>query len=171
MQPKAPPEGTNGYRKQLRDRLTSSGAQVNLVGTQHSGNMTDDENEGHPGYTISQLQGVMGPGLDLKPNVILLHIGTNDMNYDESHAGAGPYSEAPDRLGTLLDVIIEACPDALLMVAKIIQSKKEGTELRIQTYDEAVPDVVKERADQGHKVIVADLSTVQPDELADDLHP
>jgi hypothetical protein len=32
----------NGYRKHLRDHLTSAGWPVNMVGTEHGGNMTDN---------------------------------------------------------------------------------------------------------------------------------
>ncbi|KAF2740955.1 SGNH hydrolase [Polyplosphaeria fusca] len=161
------PDGTNGYRYQLGQRL--SGSDFSFVGTMRSGNMTDNYNEGHPGYTISQIQKVMAGGLDLKPNVVLLHAGTNDLNRDANADES--YSGAPARLGNLIDSILNVRPDALVLVAQIINAKKAETETRIKTFNKAVPGVVKKRVVQGHKVMIVDQSVVKASELVDGLHP
>ncbi|KAF2116658.1 SGNH hydrolase-type esterase domain-containing protein [Lophiotrema nucula] len=158
-------DGTNGYRYQLSQRL--SGSDFLFVGTKRSGDMADNYNEGHSGYTISQIHNVMGPALDERPNIILLHAGTNDVNTEASE----PYSEMPDRLGSLIDSIFETCPDSVVLVAKIINSGDTDTEERVKSFNNAVPGVVKQRADAGKKVMVVDQSVVGADELADGTHP
>ncbi|KAL5425742.1 hypothetical protein PMIN04_002356 [Paraphaeosphaeria minitans] len=48
--------GSNGYREQLRKKLIASGASVDFVGTLTSGTMPNNQNEGHPGWTINQVR-------------------------------------------------------------------------------------------------------------------
>lgn len=72
----------NGYRQYLLDRL--SGSNVQFVGTVRSGTMKDNWNEGHSGFNIATVQGSNSEALSERPNVILLHVGTNDLDYDSS---------------------------------------------------------------------------------------
>ncbi|KAJ4297952.1 hypothetical protein N0V90_005851 [Kalmusia sp. IMI 367209] len=162
-------QGTNGYREQLRSRLIDAGASVDFVGTQTSGNMTDNQNEGHSGWTISAVRAVLGPALDFKPNVVLVHLATNDLNRAET--AAEPWSEAPERLGDVIDDILKELPDAVVFVAKIVQTTIEASQERFDVYNAKIPEVVKERVDQGFNVITVDQSVIGTDELSDDLHP
>ena len=79
---------------------------------------------------------------------------------------------APERLGDLLDEIITACPDATVLVAQIIQSLDPTTQARIQRYNNAMPKVVAQRADQGHHVMIVDMSSIGGNLLhTDGTHP
>ena len=92
--------GTDGYRARLlRELVRARYHSVDFVGTQHSGFMDNNDNEGHEGHTISQLQGVMRDGLQMRPNLVLLHVGTNDLARPESMAER--WSDAPNRLASL----------------------------------------------------------------------
>ena len=115
------------------------------------------------GITIMGIDGhIPSPGLNDLPHIVLIHIGTNDMYM--SPAGA------PDRLGTLIDGIIAGAPDALIVVAQIIPLGSASA--AVKTYNDAIPGVVKKRADAGKHVIVADLFTGFPtSELVDGVHP
>jgi lysophospholipase L1-like esterase len=119
--------------------------------------------EGHSGWTIKQIDDIVpDPALDETPHIILLHIGTNDMY--------GMPNGAPDRLGTLIDQLITAAPDALLVVAKIIPFP--GAASTVDTFNAAVPGVVKARADAGKHIILVDQFTGFPtSELGDGVHP
>ncbi|KAL8819440.1 MAG: hypothetical protein Q9223_002123 [Gallowayella weberi] len=103
-----------------------------------------------------------------RPNIILVHAGTNDMNLnppvDPDHA--------PDRLGKLIDNLISfGTPDSLILVAQIIGASNGQTNSLIQKYNEAVPAVVAKRA-TNHKVAVVDfLNALQASDYADGLHP
>lgn len=130
--------------------------------------MADNYNEGHSGYTINQINTVMGPALQMRPNVILLHAGTNDLN---KVAPIDPVASAPDRLGALIDNVLTVCPDAVLLVAKLINAADSASEANIQTYNEVVPGVVQERFNKGYKIATVDQSVVQASELIDGVHP
>jgi lysophospholipase L1-like esterase len=108
------------------------------------------DNQGHSGWTISQIAGITpSPSLDQNPHIILLHIGTNDMY--QTPAGA------PDRLGMLIDTIVKTLPNSLLAVSSIIPYPSGAS--AVMTYNAAVPGVVMQRAMQGKHVIYVDQFT------------
>ncbi|KAL8651232.1 MAG: hypothetical protein Q9226_004788, partial [Calogaya cf. arnoldii] len=157
----------NGYRLQLQKNLV--GSSMAFVGSVRSGSMTDNSNEGHNGATIKQIEGFADLSLNQRPNVILLHIGTNDLNEDPPK---DPYTNAPDRLSSLLSKIVSACPDATILVAQIIHIKDAASDSRVETYNARIPDMVAGQVAKGHKNIAAvDFSSIAANDLVDGLHP
>ncbi|EUC33439.1 carbohydrate esterase family 3 protein [Bipolaris victoriae FI3] len=162
--------GSNGYRERLLSDLQSGGYTVDFVGTQKSGTMADKDNQGFPGYTINQIRGVAGGGLNLRPNVVLIHAGTNDLN--RGNPSSEPDADAPRRLGLLIDDVLKVVPNAVVIVAKIIPSKRASLTNTIRTFNNALPAIVSARASKGSKVSLVDMSVLNPStELSDDLHP
>ncbi|KAK4896112.1 hypothetical protein LTR27_005969 [Elasticomyces elasticus] len=158
----------NGYRLALYNDLQESGRDVDFIGSVNSGTMADNANEGHSGFTIDGIAGVIRGSLLRRPNVVLLHAGTNDMN---DVPPDDPYDGAPAGLAALIDEVLCTCPDAVIMVAQIIQSSTPATEGRIKTYDAAIPGVVAKRFAQGFKVMTVDMSSIGGSDLFDTLHP
>ena len=115
--------------------------------------------EGFSGFTISGGgAGSLAAQVDnaiaqTDPNIILLHIGTNDVN------GNINLAQAPQRLGALLDQIINDAPDALLVVAQIIPTTNQQTNTRVQAYNAAIPALVQARAAAGKHIELLDLFT------------
>ncbi len=139
-----------------------------MIGSIKAGTMADNDNEGHSGFTISQISTDTGTisSLAQRPNVVLLHIGTNDMNLNSDTANA------PTRLGSLIDQIFTATPDAVLVVAQIVLSTLDTTQSRITTYNAAVPGVVETRRNAGKKVLTVDMgSLLTSSDMSDFLHP
>jgi hypothetical protein len=131
--------------------------------------MADKDNEGHPGFTINQIRPVAGGGLASRPNVVLLHAGTNDLN--RGNPSNEPDSDAPRRLGLLLDDVLKAVPNAVVIVAKIIPAKNSGLAANIKTFNNALPAMVAERVKKGSKVSIVDMNVLSLNELSDSLHP
>ena len=108
----------------------------------------------------------------LRPNVILVHAGTNDLNptppIDPDHA--------PDRLGALIDQLIKYGADGtVILVAQIISARDQPdaqrTNALVQKYNDAIPGVVAQRA-SNHNVAVVDFrNSLQYSDYADTLHP
>jgi lysophospholipase L1-like esterase len=154
----------NGYRLDLLNML--AGNPVQYVGSQRSGTMADNYNEGHPGATISEITGYAMASLPERPNVILLMAGTNDCNGDVDPGGA------PARLGSLIDECISACPDAVILVAQLTPIANQQAEALVETFNAAVPGIVATRADAGKHVLTVDMSSyVNTGDLYDGLHP
>ncbi|KAK4501314.1 hypothetical protein PRZ48_007122 [Zasmidium cellare] len=81
---------------------------------------------------------------------------------------------APQRLNSLIDQLQKACPDATIIVARIIQSRNAATAARITTYNDAIAALVTTRAKSGQHVFMVDMpAAVSADasDMADDLHP
>ncbi|KAI4099030.1 MAG: hypothetical protein L6R37_006166 [Teloschistes peruensis] len=157
----------NGYRLQLQKDL--SGSRMTFVGSiAWSGNMANNNNEGHPGATISQIEGYAGNSLASRPNVVLIHAGTNDLHNNEP---TDPYASAPDRLRSLIQKVISVCPDATILVAQIIHAGDQPTEERIATYNAQVPGVVAGIAKTHKNIAVVDFGSVTANDLIDGLHP
>jgi len=156
----------NGYRLALENDL--SGSKLQYIGSVRSGNMADSYNEGQSGATINQIAVNARKSLFERPNVILIHAGTNDLN---NNPPADPYDSAPARLGALIDEVVAACPDAAVLVAQIINAANPDSEARIQNFNAQIPGLVTERANAGQHVMVVDMSSVTTSFLKDGLHP
>jgi lysophospholipase L1-like esterase len=154
----------SGYRSRLYSELNDQN-DVTFVGSQHSG-PAPDANEGHPGWLISDIAGIADSVLAAyKPNVVLLHIGTNDMGRNVDPAGA------PARLGSLIDQIFRDDPGVTLLVSTLVPSSFPGTAERIATFNEAIPGMVASRQSAGRDIRLVTMWAVSGADLADGLHP
>ncbi|KAL4874211.1 hypothetical protein BJY04DRAFT_225286, partial [Aspergillus karnatakaensis] len=153
----------NGYRGPLANLL--SGTSVDFVGSHRSGSMQDSDNEGHSGALLSEIASYALRSVAARPNVVLVHAGTNDMDRNRETAGA------PARLRNLLDVVRDKCPDAVIIVAQIVGMSNRNTQIRTTRFNEAVFDLVKQRREGGEHIILVDMSDIRGRDLADGLHP
>jgi hypothetical protein len=160
---------SGGYRVELFHLALEDDHEITYVGGSMNGpSMVDGvtfpkAHEGHSGWTISQIDGIVpDPALNVAPNIILLHIGTNDMYQTPSGA--------PDRLGTLIDQILMDLPEALLVVSNIIPLPSSSSQ--VTTFNSAVPGLVQSRKDAGKHIVFVDQFTGFPTgELGDGVHP
>lgn len=148
------------YRVQLFTKAIADGHKITFTGSVSNGpNMVNSQpfpkaNEGHSGWRIDQITGLLPkPALDTIPHIVLLMIGTNDV-----YAASGQ-ATMPERLGTLLDKLIGAAPNALIVVAKITPLNNAGSNATIKTYNDAIPGLVQTRAAAGKHIILGDMNT------------
>jgi lysophospholipase L1-like esterase len=179
-----PPSANGGYRVELFRQAVRANKNITFVGTQMNGPTTVENrtfprrHEGRGGYTIAgggqgALAGtVTNTALDMfHPNIVLLMIGTNDIN------GNINISTAPTRLGQLIDDIVARAPNALVVVASIIPIKGDSSQ-RIQNYNGAIPGLVATRAAAGKHVVFLDNNAAFIKDaswastlMVDNLHP
>ena len=143
-----------GYRTVLSTLLADDGFMIDFVGSQRSGEevLADADNEGHPGWRISNIrEAIESEGWleTYQPDIILLHIGSNDLRY-----GNGLY--APDNLSALLDDILARLPNVRVIVAQIIPTRW-GAEVSQRIYTDAIPNVA---ASKGSQVSVVDMREI-----------
>lgn len=95
------------------------------------------------------------------------------MNPDPSISTEGnDPAGAADRLGNMIDQVLEACPDAVVLVAMIINTCDPNQEPATQQYQSLIPNVVHQRRSAGKHVLAADFTTFPTDLLRDDcIHP
>lgn len=189
----AQPGDNGGYRVELFTKATNDTKHITFVGslmsgpTSVAGKTFPRNHEGHIGWKIDQVSGIAttaqtvtvsgtsyAGALKDMPNVVLLFAGTNDEGYASSEAGAST------RLGALIDRIVAALPNALLVVSSIYpfpgckDTNYTPTQCaaNVATYDAAIPGVIKQRVDQGKHVLFVDMSTPPIGALStDNVHP
>jgi lysophospholipase L1-like esterase len=156
---------TSSYRLGLWQRLvTGAGLAVDFVGSGQSGALPDTDNEGHSGWRIEQLTASIDGWLAATtPDVVLLHIGTNDMNQNFDIANA------PARLAALVDHIQATAPGVELFVAQIIPARDATVESRIAAFNAALPAVLQSKGTHVHVLNMHGVVTTA--DLADGLHP
>jgi len=179
-------EGYNvagGYRAPLFHLALAAKHEITFVGSANDysvptvdGTAFPKNHEGHGGYTIEGTNGIaqfVSTSIpSYKPNIITLMIGTNDIN------GNVNVSDAPNRLGKLLDSIFTRDPNILVVLAQIVPSKTDGTNNAIKTYNAAMPNLVSTRVAQGQHIVMVDMYAAFTNDanykqtlLNDNLHP
>ena len=189
----AQPGDNGGYRVELFTKAVADSKHITFVGSLTSGPSTvssqpfPKNHEGHIGWTITQINNIATTAQTVSvsgtsnagalrdmPNIVLLFIGTNDEGYASSEAGAS------DRLGTLIDKIATALPNALLVVSSIYSFPgckdtnytAAQCATNVATYDAAIPGVIQERVAQGKHLLSVDMSNPPTGALSTDgVHP
>jgi lysophospholipase L1-like esterase len=170
-----------GYRAFLRDKIAAKGLEMTYVGS--TSVVEGLSHEGHSAWTITDLDYCVQNGDWLEkgePNVILLHIGTNDAN------SARTPDEMAASLQTLLEHIYAKVPATTeVIVAQIIPATKEALPLFVESstlmndiitpYNELIPGVVEKlQAQKKHVTLVNMTKAIHSDSELDalmGLHP
>src|SRR6188768_47537 len=162
------PTNNGGYRVQLFTKAVGDNLHLTFVGTQSNGPAMvagkpfPKANEGYPGITTANLdsQHVKGTALKDMPNIILLHIGTNNVSQ----------ANAASDLEKIIDDIVAAAPNSLLAVASIIPLPNASS--AVTKYNAGIPALVEKKASAGKHVIFVDQFKDFPNaELTDGVHP
>lgn len=130
----------NGYRKHIRDQLRFAGWKVNMVGSKQDGNMNDkvclrglpvmytkvyvsshtnaveQDNEGHPGWTISKVAEAAKGSVGLRPNLVLINVGTNDCLQKIDIPNTGK------RMQDMIDLLLDKIPETTVILSTILPS-------------------------------------------------
>ncbi len=189
-----PFEAQGGYRTRLWQRFGSDPTRVDFLGTVQSGPaaLGDKQHEGHSGFTIGAAPRGVGFGSltqllprwlgpTVNPDVILLMIGTNDVNLNVDLAAA------PARLGQLLSLIADPAT-GLKSAAKLIvstippiddarnqyrsSSGDFSANERVAAFNAALPGLVAAHRALGERVFFADIgSQFALADIYDGLHP
>ncbi|WP_394825445.1 SGNH/GDSL hydrolase family protein [Pendulispora albinea] len=159
---------TSSYRAELWQRMVGlAGYPIDFVGSQRDGQLPDIDHEGHSGWRIDQIAAKIDGWLATsKPQIVLLHIGTNDMNQNYQ------VGTAPDRLNALIDQILAGAPGATVVVAQVVPALDGAINGRIATFNAAIPGIVQSKVAQGKRVRMVDMfHALSNADLADTLHP
>jgi lysophospholipase L1-like esterase len=150
-----------GYRAPLYTDLQNAGYSFTFVGsaTDNPGPLpaSQQHHEGHPGYRVDQiannLDGSDGTGGNnggswfhngAQPDIILLHIGTNDIlqNFDVANLNA--------RIDALVNQIVTDKPSADLIISSIIPIDNPTDNAEVQAYNTYIKNVLVPKYDALH---------------------
>ena len=152
-----------GYRSPLFKLIVAANQNVTFIGsltngpTTVSGKTFPRNHEGHDGFTVTQITGLVPPAKSFSttPHIVLLHAGTNDMTMN-----ADPTTVA-NQLSTLITNLVNAAPDALIVVAKIVPLGYSNT--NYTSYIGKIPGVVQ--AHSSNHVVMVDMSTLPTSDI------
>jgi lysophospholipase L1-like esterase len=179
-----------GYRKPLYEKLKASGFNFDFVGTLAdaigSPPVFDPDHEGHGGWTALEIalgggsgsdpndttDGIFGWLTDNPADVVLLHIGTNDINtFLMGNA---------DDVEAILDEIDrwENVPNnpVTVILARIID-QTPFPEPEVSFFNDAVETMVNQRIANGDDIIMVDQYSAltyppdSPNDMSEGLHP
>ncbi|HYH30165.1 MAG TPA: GDSL-type esterase/lipase family protein [Pseudonocardia sp.] len=163
---KGSPE-TAGYRGPLQELLARDGLDVDLVGSLRDGpdSVPDRDHEGRSGITLEAMEPRVAEWVrKARPDIILLHNGTNDL----LQGASAP--EAADLLEGVLEEIVSVS-DAHVVVAGV-WAPLPGDRRDREEFERLSAVVVAGFWERGHPMRFVDATDLLgPDEVGDGLHP
>ena len=171
----------SGYRKPLYFKLIKSGYYVDFVGTQHGGNtFYDNDHQGRGGYKTSDInrrnrgfRAIRNPFrlseyLEYShPDIILYHVGTNDLRSDNSIP-----ENVADAVNITLAIIYDFEPNITVILAKIILTQYRNCNIRIRKYNSLLESKARYWANKGYSIILVDMENIlEYSDYFDRLHP
>lgn len=148
-----------GYRKKLWHSL-SPGSNTSdewvFVGTQLNGpDDIDKHNEGHPGWKIADVLKIANKTwLPTNPDVIMLHLGTNDMGVGFEQAAT-----ATKHMGQMLDAIFDRLPKVRLLLSTLIGAPAGYGGKNHAEYNAGIVDFTKQFKAKGFDIELVDMAT------------
>lgn len=157
----------NGFRYGLRNQLVDNGNPVNFIGSNQGGSMIDNECEAWPGYTIDQVAEKAELSIPSQPNLVLLHVGTNDAVQDLD------IQNAMVRLESLIDRLFDAIPGVTIIASTLLPNTNSKTQANIDIINNQIPNLVQERQSSGKWITYVDFASsyFSLSDLSDGTHP
>jgi lysophospholipase L1-like esterase len=172
-----------GYRKPLYDLLTNDGYSFDFVGVKSDGSFPDPDHEGRNGWRADEIldgrtsvpaEGKLADWLiEDQPDVILLHIGTNDVTADNQDA---------NEVNSILDVIdgyeVASGRHVMVILALIINRRVDSPAIKRSNTTQYNVDLIAmatNRIANGDDIIIVDMESALNYgigvDMADELHP
>ena len=163
------------YRQKLYLDLVNSGYNINFVGSLNSGMSIhpafDVNHEGHGGWCADACdppyEGLKEHVYNFLTNnpadVVLLHIGTNDI---------GMNLQDPNAVGRVLDEIYRYDTNITVILARII-NRTDGKASQTTQFNTDIEALAKSRSEYGETLFLVDMEHTlnYPDDMDDALHP
>ncbi|MEO5915483.1 MAG: Ig-like domain-containing protein [Luteolibacter sp.] len=151
-----------GYRKQLENRLKIAGVAFDFVGsrTDNAALGMDPDHSGFPAVRTDEVLANLSSQLALAPDIVLLHLGSNDILQGVAVA------TALGNLDLLIDGMISNSPNLKLYVATIIPmtqawNGRPAAQLNaeVNSYNIGVRNLVRQHANRGRKVFLVEMNS------------
>ncbi|RST05608.1 hypothetical protein EF910_12465 [Streptomyces sp. WAC07149] len=161
----------SGYRLPLQGLAAKqSRYALDFVGSLEHGPMPDSAHEGHAGYTIERIRAGADRWLAAaQPDVVLLHIGINDLNQ-----GADP-GQAADQASALVDQVFAARPGVTVVMEGLIPTtpgwNHQDLSQPVARYNQRLKQLEAAKQQAGKRFRFVDAPALTPTDRADAGHP
>ncbi|MFQ5649774.1 MAG: Ig-like domain-containing protein [bacterium] len=162
-----------GYRNDLAQLLIGEGIFFDFVGSLVDGTGFDPSHEGHDGFRADQiLQNINTYLNNSNPDMVILHIGTNDISNDQTSVSTR------DDIAGIIDAIHAFDPSIKIILSSIVprDDEKDAQTTTLNNLVEAL--FYTKRDDEGRNLFYAGANEIfkqnptwQTDYLSDNVHP
>ncbi|CCT63634.1 related to acetylxylan esterase [Fusarium fujikuroi IMI 58289] len=155
-----------GYRNRLREKLIGRGTSVDMVGSlKHPPTgMADNDHEGHSGKVLAQINTYWKLSIAARPNVVLVHAGTNNMDLEVDLEGS------PNMLASIIDGLFQNAPDTTVLVAPVIWANNPRMQKNTDRFNPQVISIIEERQKAGKHILEVPID-INAGDLSDEKHP
>ncbi|KAI1819823.1 SGNH hydrolase-type esterase domain-containing protein [Xylaria intraflava] len=166
--------GDRGYRKYLRDTLTTWGNPVNFVGFNRFGDWEDNDVEGYGAHRIRRIQPHAAQAVPvLQPNLILVQVGTSDCFQKDDPDNIGL------RMRQLIDTLLFTSPRATVIMSTLPTTPDPEVELCVLSANAQIRQVAEDLKREEERVVLAEMHHDQslpgrprPEDIGGDrIHP
>jgi lysophospholipase L1-like esterase len=152
---------TDSYRRQLWKLFQDARLDVDFVGSERDNNGGpppsndfDRDHEGHWGWRADEVLGsIEGWARSAQPDVVLIHLGSNDVFADQSNSGT------LQELGAIVERLRAANPAVRVLLAQIIPTSRPGRDPQIVDLNAAIPALAARLSSVGSPVVSVDHYT------------
>lgn len=159
-----------GFRIKMWDDVVKEGLRIDFVGSESNGptSLGDKDHEGHPGWRIEQIDAEINEWMSKSiPDIVLLHVGTNDVNQNFDRPGM------INRLESLARNIVNKLPeDGKLYLSKLMTENNQEWDNVIRDFNQQVESLAEKLINEGLPVYLVDMySVITLNDLSDGTHP
>ncbi|CRJ95706.1 hypothetical protein BN1708_002051 [Verticillium longisporum] len=158
----------NGYRNRLRQKLTTQGTDreisVDMIGSMWHGTMADNDHEGHSGEYLRQIRTYLQRSIQARPNVVLVHAGTNNMDKEVD------LGEAPALIEGIIDDLLQGSPNTVVLVAPVIWANDARMNANTDRFNKQLTTLIASKQKAGEHVLAVPI-TIGAGDLSDRKHP
>ncbi len=152
---------TDSYRRPLWKLFQDARLDVDFVGSQRENNGGpppnsdfDRDHEGHWGWRADEiLASIDGWARSAQPDVVLIHLGSNDVFADQGNAGT------LQELGAIVERLRAANPAVRVLLAQIIPTSRPGRDPQIVDLNSAIPALAARLSSAASPVVAVDHHT------------
>ncbi|KAF4435846.1 hypothetical protein F53441_13423 [Fusarium austroafricanum] len=156
--------GMVGYRLPLRQKILKQGVKVNMIGTLKNGNMVDGHHEGHSGKMLADINGYWQKPITARPNVVLIHAGTNNMDKEVD------LDIAADIMADIVDGIFKMAPDVTICLAPVIWANDKRMQANTDKFNPKIRSLISARQKAGKHILEVPIN-IKKEDLGDSKHP
>ncbi len=161
-----------GYRNDLAELLDSQGFDYDFVGTKRDGSGFDRDHEGHSGVRADELLAELNSYLNSNPpDLILLHIGTNDISALQTP------ETTVDEIGEILDTI-HRFDGTILTILSSVVPRKDRKDDETTTLNSFISNLFSIKQNAGYNLTYVDMNEAfkenlnwEDDYMDDSVHP
>ncbi|PLB37353.1 uncharacterized protein BDW47DRAFT_126549 [Aspergillus candidus] len=158
----------NGYRGKLRQKLLAeqkgTDSTVDMIGSLTEGDMRDANHEGHSGKFLADIREYIELSLPAKPNIVLIHAGTNNMDKGVD------LDKADTLIESIIDRAFDGSPGVTVLVAPVIWANNPRMQENTDAFNKKLGAMIKRKQGDGQHILSVPMDITAGD-LSDEKHP